>query len=117
MELENEPVILPCPQINTLSSGYNILDILWEKRGADNDRIIQIDNGSNMLILNPTQSDSGIYIYITTNETYCDMMSLNLTIVSVSESNIDLISYPQIVNERSTGKWYVPILMHLFLVT
>ncbi|SNB49099.1 CPXV209 protein [Cowpox virus] len=108
MELENEPVILPCPQINTLSSGYNILDILWEKRGADNDRIIPIDNGNNMLILNPTQSDSGIYICITKNETYCDMMSLNLTIVSVSESNIDLISYPQIVNERSTGEMVCP---------
>ncbi|AUL80371.1 IL-1-beta-inhibitor [Vaccinia virus] len=62
MELEDEPVISPCPQINTLSSGYNILDILWEKRGAENDRIIPIHNGSNMLILNPTQSDSGTYL-------------------------------------------------------
>ncbi|QED21166.1 IL-1-beta-inhibitor [Borealpox virus] len=108
MELEKEPVILPCPQINTQSSGYNILDIIWEKRGADNDKIIPIDNGNNMLILNPTQSDSGIYICITNNETYCDMMSLNLTIVSDTESNIDLISYPQIVNERSTGEMVCP---------
>ncbi|ABF26365.1 IL-1-beta-inhibitor [Variola virus] len=61
------------------------------KREADNDRIIPIDNCNNMLILNPTQSDSGIYVCITKNETYSDMMSLNLTIVSVSESNIDLI--------------------------
>ncbi|AAC99568.1 IL-1-beta receptor [Ectromelia virus] len=108
MELEKEPVILPCPQINTLSSGYNVLDIIWEKRGADNDNIIPIDNGTNMLILNPTQTDSGIYICITKNETYCDMMSLNLTIVTDTESNIDLISYPQIVNERSTGEMVCP---------
>ncbi|AOP31454.1 il-1 beta receptor [Raccoonpox virus] len=61
-----------------------------------------------MLILKPTQYDSGIYICNTKNETYCDMMSLNLTIISDIESNLDLIAYPQLVNERSTGEMVCP---------
>ncbi|AAG37697.1 IL-1 receptor fragment [Camelpox virus] len=47
------------------------------KRGADNDRIILIDNGNNMLILNQTQSDSGIYMCITKNETYYDVVKFD----------------------------------------
>ncbi|AOP31671.1 il-1 beta receptor [Skunkpox virus] len=106
MELENEPVILPCPQTKTLSDNKN--DIIWEKLGGDNDQIISIDNGNNMLILKPTQADSGIYICNTKNETYCEMMSLNLTIISDIKSNLDLIAYPQIVNERSTSRMICP---------
>ncbi|AST09381.1 hypothetical protein Murmansk-186 [Murmansk poxvirus] len=96
-EFEKEPVILPCPQSKSIDD-----IVTW----TGNDNIIPI--GTNMMLLSPLQSDSGIYVCTIKNDSYCDKMSVNLTIINDIKSHIDHVSYPQVVHTRSSIQMTCP---------
>ncbi|XP_006870798.1 PREDICTED: LOW QUALITY PROTEIN: interleukin-1 receptor type 2 [Chrysochloris asiatica] len=108
--VEEEPVVLRCPQARSASPHLNIM---WHKN--DSGRLVPGDEETRMWvqdgalwILPALQRDSGTYICTVRNASACDEMSTDLKVFENTEASLPFISYLQILTLSSSGLLVCP---------
>ncbi|NXF04469.1 IL1R2 protein, partial [Smithornis capensis] len=112
-ELHGEPVVLICPQMpryKPLDFSALTPNITWYKNGSNlmmsgrNPRIQAKDNA--LWFLPVVLEDSGVYICIKRNSSYCAEVSIHLTVVEKTAA--EEIAYPQVLFTFTSGKIVCP---------
>ncbi|XP_076990078.1 interleukin-1 receptor type 2 isoform X2 [Tamandua tetradactyla] len=114
-KVEGEPVVLRCPQMEhwLRTSASPHFNVMWHKNGSgvtlpgEEDTRVLVQRGA-LWILPALQGDSGTYVCTTRNASYCEQMSVELSVVEKSEASLPLISYSQILTLSTSGPLVCP---------
>ncbi|XP_003224339.2 interleukin-1 receptor type 2 [Anolis carolinensis] len=114
--LIGEPVVLNCPpfRYKSMDASGLLFNLSWYKNGST--EMISSESTGNRIwsnkdalwFLPASLEDSGEYICMRRNSTYCSDVSLHLTIVE--KSAVQAISYPQKATLLSSGHLVCPLL-------
>ncbi|KAM9212055.1 interleukin-1 receptor type 2 [Dugong dugon] len=108
--VEGEPVVLRCPQARSWlqTSASSHFNTTWHKNDSgrmvpgEEEKRLWVQDGA-LWILPALQRDSGTYVCTVRNASYCDEMSIELSVLENTEASLPFTSYLQIVTLSTLG--------------